>query len=126
MSDSLERMKAILAEVTDLSRAAALLDWDQETYMPPGGVTARSEQLSTLLRLSHVRFTGDEVGRLLAELEDETSGRPFDSYEASLVRVTRRDYDKDRKLPPELVSEFAGAGSEALPVWRKARRDANF
>jgi carboxypeptidase Taq len=126
MSASLEQLKTILAEVTDLGRAAALLDWDQETYMPPGGVTARSEQLSTLLRLSHVRFTGDEVGRLLAELEDETSGRPFDSYEASLVRVTRRDYDKDRKLPPELISEIARAGSAAQPVWRKARKEANF
>src|SRR6202165_5643161 len=126
MSDSLEQLKTSLAGVPALNRAAAVLDWAQETYMPPGGVTARSEQMSTLLRLSHVRFTSDEVGRLLTELADETSGRPFDSYEASLVRVTRRDYDKDRKVPAELVSEIARAGSAAQPVWRKARRDANF
>jgi len=126
MSESLERLKTILAEVTDLNRAAALLEWDQETYMPPGGVTPRSEQMSTLMRLSHVRFTSDEVGRLLSTLEDETSGQPFDSYEASLVRVTRRDYDKDRKLPAELISEIVRAGSAAQPVWQKARREANF
>ena len=126
MSDSLERLKAILAEVTDLSRAAAMLEWDQETYMPPGGVAARSDQLSTLLRLSHIRFTGDEVGRLLEELEDETSGKPFDSYEASLVRVTRRDYEQERKLSPELVSEAARASSAARPVWEQARREADF
>jgi len=111
MSDSLARLTTILAEVTDLSRAAALLEWDQETYMPPGGVAARSDQLSTLLRLSHIRFTGDEVGRLLDKLEGETAGKPFDSYEASLVRVTRRDYEQERKLPPELVAEAARAGS---------------
>ena len=126
MSDALERLRAILAEVTDLSRAAALLEWDQETYMPPGGVEARSDQLSTLLRLSHVRFTGGEVGALLSELEEKTAGSPFDSFEASLVRVTRRDYDQDRKLPPELVSEIARAGSMARPVWDKARREGNF
>jgi carboxypeptidase Taq len=126
MSDSLERLEAILAEVTDLSRAAAMLEWDQETYMPRGGVAARSDQLSTLLRLAHIRFTGDEVGRLLGELEDETSGKPFDSYEASLVRVTRRDYELERKLPPELVAEAARASSAARPVWEKARRDADF
>ncbi|TMD71673.1 MAG: carboxypeptidase M32, partial [Chloroflexi bacterium] len=68
--DRLETLKAILAEVTDLSRAAALLEWDQETYMPPGGVQSRAEQISTLLRLSHVRFTSEEVGRLLDQLED--------------------------------------------------------
>jgi carboxypeptidase Taq len=126
MSDSLERLKAILAEVTDLSRAAALLEWDQETNMPPGGVAGRSDQLSTLLRLSHVRFTADEVGHLLDKLEDETSGKPFDSYEASLVRVTRRDYEQERKLPPDLVAEAARASSAARPVWEKARREADF
>src|SRR5450759_4129723 len=126
MSEALQRLKAILAEVTDLSRAAALLEWDQETYMPPGGVEARSDQLSTLLRLAHVRSTGEDVGALLGELEDETSGSPFDSFEASLVRVTRRDYDQDRKLPPDLVSEVARAGSMARPVWDKARREGDF
>jgi len=126
MSDSLERLRAILAEVTDLSRGAAVLEWDQETYMPRGGVAARSDQLSTLLRLSHVRFTVDEVGRLLGQLEDETSNLPFDSYEASLVRVTRRDYEQERKLPPDLVAEAARAGSVARPLWEKARREADF
>lgn len=126
MSDRLEQLKTILAEVTDLGRAAALLDWDQETYMPPGGVAARSDQLSTLLRLSHVRFTGDDVGRLLSQLEDETAGRPYDSYEASLVRVTRRDYDQDRRLSPELVSEVAKASSAARPIWVKAREESDF
>jgi len=126
MSEALERLTTILAEVTDLSRAAALLEWDQETYMPPGGVRARSDQLSTLLRLSHVRFTAEEVGHLLSELEDETSDKPFDSYEASLVRVTRRDYEQERKLPPDLVAEAARAGSAARPLWEKARREADF
>ncbi|HMJ40168.1 MAG TPA: carboxypeptidase M32 [Verrucomicrobiae bacterium] len=126
MSESLERLKTILAEVTDLSRAAAVLEWDQETYMPPGGVGVRSDQLSTLQRLSHARFTAEDVGRLLSELEGETAGHPYDSYEASLVRVTRRDYDQESKLPSELVSEVARASSAARPVWEKARREADF
>src|SRR5438552_2626136 len=94
--------------------------------MPRGGVESRAEQLSTLLRLAHVRFTSDEVGRLLGELEDELGGRSFDSDEASLVRVTRRDYDQARKLPPDLVAEVARAGPTARPVWEKARHDENF
>jgi len=126
MSEKLEQLRTILAEVTDLNRAGQVLGWDQETYMPPGGVTARSQQLSTLSRLAHVRFTADDVGRLLSELEEETSGLPFDSLEASIVRVTRRDYDQDRKLSAELISEIARAGSVGQPVWQKARREADF
>ncbi len=126
LSTKLERLREILAEVTDLSRASLMLEWDQETYMPPGGVGARSDQISTLTRLSHVRFTADDVGRLLSDLEDETAGRPFDSDEASIVRVTRRDYEQARKLTPELVSEIARASSIARPDWEKARREADF
>ena len=125
-SEKYQQLKDVLAEVTDLNRAALLLEWDQETYMPPGGVESRAEQMSTLSRLAHVRFTADDVGRLIAELEDELAGRPFDSDDASLVRVTRRDYDQARRIPAELVAQIARAGSVARPVWEKARHDADF
>src|SRR5712691_11533033 len=105
MTDSITHLKTILAEVADLERARAVLDWDQETYMPPGGVQGRAEQLSTLSELAHVKFTSDEVGRLLDQAEGEVASLPFDSDEASLVRVTRRDRELARKLPPELVAE---------------------
>jgi len=123
---TLLQLKSILAEVSDLSRASLVLDWDQETYMPPGGVQNRAEQLSTLSEVAHRRFTSDEVGRLLDEAERDTAKLPFDSDEASLVRVTRRDYDLARRLSPELVAEIARAGSAGRPYWQQARREANF
>jgi carboxypeptidase Taq len=126
MSDKLHQLREILGEVEDLNRAAGVLAWDQETYMPPGGVGGRASQLSTLSRLAHVRFVSDDVGRLLDEAEGEVAGLPFDSDEASLVRVARRDYEQDRKLPPDLVAEIALAGSTARPFWQKARKDADF
>src|SRR5450759_5806312 len=104
------------AEVTDLSRAAAVLEWDQETYMPPGGVAARSDQLSTLVRLAHVGFTADEVGHLLEKLEDETSDRAFDSYEASLVRVTRRFRHELGRHPAVLLLVAARHADQARLV----------
>ncbi|HEX2680646.1 MAG TPA: carboxypeptidase M32, partial [Candidatus Dormibacteraeota bacterium] len=125
-SGRLQQLKEILAEASDLARAAYLLEWDQETNMPPGGVQSRADQISTLWRLSHMRLTSDQVGKLLDQLEDELAGADFDSDEASLVRVTRRDYDQERKLPPELVAEVAKAGSIARLPWEKARKEANF
>jgi carboxypeptidase Taq len=126
MSDKLQKLKDVLGEIEDLNRATGVLAWDQETYMPPGGVAGRAAQMSTLSRLAHVRFTSDEVGRLLDEVEGEVAALPFDSDEASLVRVTRRDYEQDRKLPPDLVAEMASAGSTARPIWQKARKDSDF
>src|ERR1700736_3869442 len=126
MPDTLDRLKTLLGEVSDLHRAGAVLDWDQETYMPPGGVQNRSEQLSTLSEVAHRKFISDEVGRLLDAAETKVANQPFDSDDASLVRVTRRDYEQDRKLPPELVAELTRASSAARPFWQQARREANF
>ena len=123
---ALGELKGILAEVTDLNRAAAVLEWDQETYMPAGGVQTRAEQLATLLKLAHVKLASADVGRLLERLETELADRPFDSDDASLVRITRRDYDESVKIPAELVAEIAHASSVARPAWEKARKDEKF
>src|SRR5687767_9783945 len=65
MSDALALLKARLADVRNLGMAGALLDWDQQTYMPPGGVAARAEQRATLSKLGHMLFTSDETAKLL-------------------------------------------------------------
>jgi len=126
MNDTLQKLKDIFGEIADLNRAVGVLAWDQETYMPPGGVEGRASQVSTLSRMAHARFTSDEVGGLLDAAGAEVAGLPFDSDEASLVRVARRDYEKERKLPSDLVAEMASAGSTAQPVWQKARKESDF
>ena len=37
MSEKLEQLKTLLAEVADLNATQAVLGWDQQTYMPKGG-----------------------------------------------------------------------------------------
>lgn len=124
MTDALARLREILQEVSDLSHAAGVMVWDQETNMPPGGVRSRANSLSTVGRRAHDLFTSAEVGRLLEELE----GRSYDpdSDDGALVRVTRRDYDNEVKIPSGLVAEAARFGSQAQPVWVKARQDADW
>ena len=51
MNRRLKELKEILGEVADLNGAQAVLGWDQQTYMPPGGSESRGEQLSTLARI---------------------------------------------------------------------------
>jgi carboxypeptidase Taq len=120
------RLKEVLGEVVDLNRVAELLSWDQETYMPPGGVASRAGQAATVGRLAHERFTSPEVGELLERAAGEVAGLPDDSDEVRLVRVTRRDYDYEVKLPPDLVAEMARASAEAQPVWAEAREKSDW
>ena len=112
-----DELRRRLAEISDLGRAASLLGWDQQTMMPPRGAAGRAEQLATLDRITHEKFTSPEIGRLLDELADFEQEHPADSFEASLIRVTRRDWEKARKVPTELHSEMTRASSLAHAVW---------
>ncbi len=69
MEQKLDQLKVLLAEVVDLKSAQAVLSWDQETFMPPGGALGRGYQLGTLAKIAHEKFTSDEVGQLLEDLE---------------------------------------------------------
>ena len=124
--EKFDELKARLAEISDLERAAAVLGWDQQTYMPPGGTAARSEQLATLSKLAHQHFISDEMGDLLEASAQETDGMDHGSDEASLVRVTRRDYQKARRVPSELVAELARVTTLATETWTQARAQSNF
>lgn len=122
----LTQLKTKLNEIADLYDTIGLLQWDQETYMPPGGSQGRGYQLETLSRISHIKFTSAEIGELLNDLEPYTASLDPDSDDARLVKVTRRLYNKKVKVPSELVAAFARAASEAHPVWEKAKREADF
>jgi carboxypeptidase Taq len=124
VEENLETLKTKLETVKNLYSAASVLGWDQQVNMPPGGATARAEQLSTLHRLAHQMFTTDEIGRLLEDLAQ--ADFDYESDEAALIRVVRRDYDKARTLPPELVAEMSRTFSLGQQVWTKARANKDF
>jgi carboxypeptidase Taq len=124
--DLFDRLLAALREVADLEASAALLEWDQQTGMPPAGAEARGRQVATVTRLAHERFTRPEVGEWLAGLDGFERGHDPDSFEASLVRVTRRDYERAVRVPPDLVHALAVATSEAFHAWVQARAEDRF
>lgn len=126
MQNKLEELKTILGEVDDLNVASAVLGWDQQTYMPPGGTERRGYVLSTLGTLAHIRFTSAEVGRLLDELTPWTADLDPESDQARLVKVTRRNYEKATRVPPEMVAEFAQLTTNAHLAWQEARAEDNF
>jgi carboxypeptidase Taq len=120
--DLLNRMTT----VDDLRSAGAILSWDQTTYMPPGGAPARGRQLATLGRLAHEHFTSPEIGQLLDDLRPYEESLPYPSDEASLIRVTRRSYDRAVKVPAEFMARFYSHAAESYEVWGKARPANDF
>jgi carboxypeptidase Taq len=126
MSEKLMKLKALLAEISDLNHTQALLGWDQQTYMPPGGAEARGHQLATLGSIAHQKFTSDEIGLLLGDLEKELSSTDADSNEARLLEVTRYNYDLATRVPADYVAEFALVTSKAFEAWVEAKEKSDF
>ncbi len=124
--EAIDQLRAHLAPIVDLRHAAGVLEWDQQTHMPPGGGRARAEQLATLSRLAHEMFVSPRTGELLEAAERAAEQLDPDSDEAALVRVTRRDYDRATKLPPEFVAARRRASSLSVEAWRQARPANDF
>ncbi len=126
MESKFQELKERLEEIKDLESASALLHWDQATYMPPEGASARARQLATLRRLAHEKFTDPAIGKLLEDLRSYEENLPYDSDEASLIRVTRRDYERAIKVPPSFIAELYNHTAETYQVWTQARPENNF
>lgn len=109
-----------------LTSCDALLEWDEETYMPPGGVENRSEQRALLAGLLHERGTDPRVGELLAELEGSDLLADRWSPMSVNVRQLRREYDRYVRLPRRLVEEVARTTALAQRAWVNARAEARF
>jgi carboxypeptidase Taq len=126
MPKQLDELKIRLMEIFDLQHIGALLGWDEATYMPAGGAPARGRQSALLARLAHEKSVDPTIGRLLDELRPYEEGLPFDSDDASLIRVARREYERAIKIPPKFMAEFYEHGSRSYNAWVAARPENNF
>lgn len=126
MPDKLNELKTRLQEIDDLHGAAALLYWDQATYMPPEGAEARGRQLATLERLAHEKFTDPAIGKLLDQLRSREKELPYDHPEAALIRVASRQYQRELKVPPSFTEELSRHLTASYEAWVKARPADDF
>jgi carboxypeptidase Taq len=121
-----ERLHTIDRECRHLEKAAAVLQWDQETQLPPEGVEDRAEQLALLQGIWHRKFTDPETGDLLAAWEAAGDSGEFPPAERDFCRVLRRNYDRAVKLPGDLVRDAARAEGLSRAAWIAARQNNDF
>ena len=126
MSEQMQALKSRLGTLADLDGATELAVWDQQCKMPPDGGPARADVLSTLAALRHEMFTADETGRLLDGASVEREGADPDSDDVRLIAVTRRRWEKSRRVPTALEADLARASSEGQEAWVGARATSDF
>jgi carboxypeptidase Taq len=122
----LQELKRRLREIGDLDAASALLGWDQATYMPQGGAAARARQGAILRRLAHEQSVDPALGRLIDELLPCADRLSYDTDDASLIRVARRDFERAIKVPPDFVARANALRSASFDAWTRARPANDF
>ncbi|MFK7909405.1 MAG: carboxypeptidase M32 [Akkermansiaceae bacterium] len=111
-----------MREISLIGNAAGVLGWDQETYMPRGGVDYRAKQLAWLSGKTHELGTSDDFRKVLESAENEAS----DSVQSANLREIRHHFDRSTKLPKDLVEKASEASSLAKSAWAEARKESDF
>ncbi len=120
---SYEDYKNSMQKIADLKYAAALLQWDQETYLPKKGAAFRGQQIATLTELAHELFTDEKIGLLLQSLAKDTE---LSQDKKRNVELSFYDYNKSKKLPSSFVRIMSEKVNTSFYAWIEARKQNKF
>ncbi len=106
------------------SYASAIVYLDAATVAPKNTSEGRGVAMSVLSGETHKLFCNDEVGALLTfltEHKDELS-----DIERRETEVLKRSYDRQTKIPLDVVMEYSKLGVEADDAWHRAKETSDF
>src|SRR6476646_1968275 len=109
-----------MQKIADLKYSSAVLQWDQETYMPVKGASFRGQQLATLSELCHELFTHEETNSLLLEL---LGRQDLSAEQRRNIELSFEDYTKQKKLPTEFVRKLVEVVNRSFHSWIEARKE---
>ncbi len=115
--------KTKMQKIADVKYASAVLQWDQETYLPPKGNDLRGRQIATLSEIAHQQFTDEKMGALLLEL---SSREDLLHAEKRNVQLSLEDYNRNKKLSTDFVRKMSEKVDQSYHAWTKAVTENSF
>jgi len=112
-----------MRKIADIRFSSAVLQWDQETYLPTKGASIRGQQIATLSELAHHYFTDDRLGGVLKELMGRDDLSPDNKRN---VELTLEDFDKQKKFSSAFVRQLSEAINKSFHSWIEARKANDF
>lgn len=124
MKESLDFIYKKQKELSVFSGIGALLGWDQMTYMPKMGASARSEQSALISTLFHRRVVSDEFWKHINKVYNNYED--LSDKDKLVVTKLKKDVEKARKIPEEFVTRMSKATTIAYQKWEEARNKKDF
>lgn len=112
-----------MQQIADVKYSSAVLQWDQETYLPPKGSTIRGRQIATLNELAHQEFANEKTGALLNEL---LSKNDLTENQRKNVELSHYDFTRAQKFTGEFVRKMSETVNKTFHAWIQARKENSF
>lgn len=123
MKTTFENLRTLTNKIADIKYAISVLNWDQETYMPPKGQKYRAQQIATLSGMAHELSTSAAYEKVLMDLKDENS---LSEIEKRNLELLTSDFEKSKKLSADFVIKLSQATSKSFHAWIQARKANDF
>ena len=124
--DLYEKLLSKYKDIVILNNALGTLYWDLDTYIPAEGFEQRSEEIAMLSGLLHEKSIAPEIGTLLKEIKGHKNYEKLSNTQKRNIYLIQKEYDRNTKVPKELVKAIAKQGAVGLGVWKKALKEANY
>ncbi|WP_047150490.1 carboxypeptidase M32 [Aneurinibacillus tyrosinisolvens] len=130
MSDTIvhtiKEFQSYTRRMTDYKEAVAVLSWDLATGAPAKGKAQRSEVIGMLSTELFKMGIAPEMKAFIDALSESETYEKLDAVTRASVRECKKEYERNKSIPPELYREYIILASKAETAWEGARRDDNF
>lgn len=114
-----ERLLEKTQEILQFYTVIGIVRWDLQTYMPPIGIAQRSEQLALLSKIQHRMVIDPELDHILTKLENNLDS--LDRIQKREVELARREFDRNSKIPEDLISQYSAQKTLTTVAWKRAK-----
>lgn len=118
-----DELKTVFERVSHIKHFLSLGGWDNAVMIPSGGMKARSEASSELVKIASEIMKSPKTSELLEMAQQESLITGWD--EANL-REMKRTVESYTKVDTEILVEKSKASSECEAAWREARKQNDF
>lgn len=112
-----------MQQIADVKYASAVLQWDQETYLPSKGNAIRGQQIATLNEIAHQKFATEKTGALLNEL---IAANDLSDAQNKNVQLSLYDYKRANKFTSDFVRTMTETVNKSFHAWMQARKENSF
>ncbi len=123
VAEQYESYRSYMRKLADVRSALAVMQWDQETYMPEKGSGFRAQQVATLSELAHEMATSEKLGSLLSGLG---AAGELGEKERRNVALNLEDFEKQKKYSSAFVRRMSETISKSFNAWIDAKRENKF